>query len=46
MNQVVLAQNKTEKKENASEYNQTEEAKRAGNVYKEEWPSIAKPSVP
>jgi alpha-L-fucosidase len=46
VNHSILAQNKTKKKENASEYNQIEEAKKAGNVFKEEWPSIAKHSVP
>ena len=42
----ILSQNKLAKKENASEVNQIEEAKKAGNAYKEEWPSIAKHAVP
>lgn len=42
----AIAQNKLAKKENASEVDHIEEAKKAGGVFKEEWASIAKHTVP
>ncbi|RXP54531.1 fucosidase [Lutibacter sp. HS1-25] len=46
INQIVYAQNKLAEKENASEVDQIEQAKKSGKTFKEEWPSIAKHSVP
>lgn len=43
---VVFAQNKSQEKENASEVDQLEEARKSGAEFKEEWPSIAKHSTP
>lgn len=40
------AQNKLADKENASEVDHIEQAKKASKTFKEEWPSIAKHSTP
>ncbi|TXE15037.1 fucosidase [Seonamhaeicola algicola] len=43
---VLMQFNAQNKKENASEVDHIAQAKKAGNTFKEEWPSIAKHSTP